>query len=214
MFSLRKLALAAGALLLCWAPAHAGVVIGVGFGYPYYHPWHHYYRPWGVYIAPPPVVIGAVPVAPAPVTIVQPVPVVQTVPAPQPTQAAAPSPNYPNSQVASNGLPLAPVPVNPVADNGQAELGRQLARLTDPDERVRADACVQLGRQKTPRAIDPLAATLAGDRSPAVREAAARALGIIGSPNSLPALQRAAQADGSNDVRHSAQFAIEIIQAR
>jgi HEAT repeat protein len=61
--------------------------------------------------------------------------------------------------------------------------------------------------------VDPLAATLAGDRSPAVRDAAARALGLIASPQALPALERAAQADADRDVRRSAQFAVEVIQA-
>jgi HEAT repeat protein len=59
-----------------------------------------------------------------------------------------------------------------------------------------------------------LAATLAGDRSPVVRESAARALGLIGSAQALPALQRAAQADSDRDVRRSAQFAVEVIQTR
>ena len=54
---------------------------------------------------------------------------------------------------------------------------------------------------------------LAADRSAAVREAAARGLGLIGSSDALPALQRAAQADDNRDVRHSAQFAAEGIRS-
>jgi HEAT repeat protein len=73
---------------------------------------------------------------------------------------------------------------------------------------------VQLGKLHDPRAIDPLAATLSGDRSPVVRESAARALGLIGSPGALPALQHAAQTDSDHDVRRSAQFAAEVIQNR
>ena len=42
----------------------------------------------------------------------------------------------------------------------------------------------------------------------------ARALGLIGSSKALPALQRAAQADSDRDVRHSAQFAAEVVQTR
>jgi HEAT repeat protein len=38
-------------------------------------------------------------------------------------------------------------------------------------------------------------------------------LGLIASPRSLPALIQAAQADNDRDVRHSAQFAVEIIRA-
>ena len=64
------------------------------------------------------------------------------------------------------------------------------------------------------RAIDPLAATLSGDVSPTVRESAARGLGLIASPSALPALQRAAQADGDRDVRRSAQFAADVIQSK
>ena len=49
--------------------------------------------------------------------------------------------------------------------------------------------------------------------APSVREAAARALGLIGDTATLPALQRAAQADDDHDVRHSAQFAAEVIRS-
>jgi HEAT repeat protein len=75
------------------------------------------------------------------------------------------------------------------------------------------DAATRLGRLKAGRAVDPLAATLAGDASPRVREAAAKALGIIGSAKALPALRKAAEADGDRDVRHTAEFAMEIVQA-
>jgi HEAT repeat protein len=91
---------------------------------------------------------------------------------------------------------------------------QNLQRLRDRDERVRADAAVQLGRLRAERAVDPLAATLAGDSSPVVREAAARGLGLIGSVKGLAALRRAAQVDGDRDVRHSAMFAVDVIQAR
>ena len=67
--------------------------------------------------------------------------------------------------------------------------------LSNSDERVRLETVTQLGRSKSPRAVDPLAATLAGDASPQVRDAAAKALGLIGSPTALPALNRAVQAD-------------------
>jgi len=53
---------------------------------------------------------------------------------------------------------------------------------------------------------------LASDRSPAVRDSAARALGLIGSRASLAALDRAAQSDDDRDVRRSAQFAAEVIR--
>jgi HEAT repeat protein len=46
-----------------------------------------------------------------------------------------------------------------------------------------------------------------------VREAAARALGLIALPGSLEALQHAAQADEDRDVRRSAAFAADVIRA-
>jgi HEAT repeat protein len=126
--------------------------------------------------------------------VLQPVPVAQPVyqaPPPRPVVAQAP----------------------PAADGSEADVERHLQLLADPDERVRADSVMQLGRMRAQRAVDPLAATLAGDRSPTVRDAAARALGLIGSPQAIPALQRAAQADNDRDVRHSAQFAIDVVQS-
>jgi hypothetical protein len=179
--------------------ATAGWSIGVGIGGPvyyrpypyYYHPYPYYYRPYGaVYIAPPPVVV-------------EPAPVVQAVPvAPQPVYAA---PAPPSTPVVAKSQPV---------ENTAGEANFYLQKLADADERVRADSVMHLGRLRASQAVDPLAATLAGDRSPAVREAAARALGLIGSPNAMPALQRAAQADNDRDVRHSAQFAVEVIQTR
>ena len=53
--------------------------------------------------------------------------------------------------------------------------------MASADQRTRSDSVAKLGKLRSTRAIDPLAATLSGDRSPAVREAAARALGLIGS---------------------------------
>ena len=65
------------------------------------------------------------------------------------------------------------------------DINYYLQQLRNPDERVRADSVLQLGRLKVISSVDPLAATLAGDRSPLVREAAARALALIGSPKAL-----------------------------
>ena len=59
----------------------------------------------------------------------------------------------------------------------------------------------------------PLARCLKEDDNPQVRDAAARALGLIGSPTSLDALQRAAGTDADRDVRRSASFAAEVIRA-
>jgi hypothetical protein len=175
---------------------HGSWAVGINIGAPvYYRPYAPYYpypypycyRPYGWYVAPPPV-------------IVQPAPVVETVVPGQPVK------------VAPSAVPaLEPI----TAASGKApEINRHLQLLADPDERVRNESVAQLGRLKAVQAIDPLAATLAGDQSPAVRDAAARALGLIGSTKGLPALQRAAQVDNDRDVRRSAQFAVEVIQSK
>jgi len=162
--------------------------VGVGIGFPgYYRPYPYYVPPPMIYYAPPPPVIYA-----APPTVV--------VPAAPP--APAPSSNY--------ELP----PPRPLDEAQLMSYQAHVNQLTSPDERVRLDAVSQLGRSKSAKAVDPLAATLAGDPSAAVREAAAKGLGLIGSPTAMPALRRAAQQDGSDHVRRTAQFSIEIIQAR
>jgi hypothetical protein len=109
-----------------------------------------------------------------------------------------------------------PVPTDrpPAGSARQQEIGQHLQQLSDANEGVRIDAVTQLGRMRALRAIDPLAATLAGDQSPAVREAAAHSLGLIASPKALPALNRASQSDSDRDVRKAAEFAVEIIQSR
>jgi hypothetical protein len=173
--------------------------IGIGIGVPVYRPYYPYYYPYPYgypyYYYPPP----------APVVVQQ--PVIQQVPvqgapvqqqqAPQqyPQQVPPPAP----SQVQTRSAPVA---------NSEY----YIHQLASPDEHVRAESALQLGRTKDPRAVDPLAATLSGDRSPAVRESAARALGLLGSQNALPALQHAVQTDTDHDVRRSAQFAVDVIQ--
>jgi hypothetical protein len=190
MFAFAGLALAGARTEL-----QAGWGIGVRVGGPvYYGPWAPYYYPYypygAVYAAPPPVVVESAPVL-------------------VPPPASAPG-----------TLPPAPVPVSGVQPVSQVQaappvdINYYLQQLRNPDERGRADTVLQLGRLKAVSCVDPIAATLAGDRSPVVREAAARALALIGSPKALPALQRAAQVDPDRDVRHSAQFAVEVVQSR
>lgn len=174
----------------------AGWGIGVRIGGPvYYRAYDPYYYPYypyrPVYVAPPPVVVESPPV------------VVQSAPVVQPANPVTPAPLPPPAVLQSSQIQ------NPV----QPDISRYLQQLRDPDERVRADSVLQLGRLRAISAVDPVAATLAGDSSPMVREAAARSLGLIGSPKALPALQRAALADPDRDVRHSAQFAADIVQS-
>jgi hypothetical protein len=182
-------------VFLVGSAAQAGWGVGIRIGVPVYAPPCYYYRPYPVYYVPPPVVV-------------QPVPAPVLVPAPVAAQPVYPAPAVqPASQAQTAAAPPQVVAVS------ATDVNRHLQLLADPDERVRADSVMQLGRAKVTQAVDPLAATLAGDRSPAVREAAARALGLIGSPKALTALQNAALADSDRDVRHSAQFAMDVIQA-
>lgn len=169
---------------------------GPGFGYGYGFYSYPVYRPYPVVVAPAPVYV-----APAPV-------VVQQAPVVQPSYSAPP-PAY----EAPTPRPL-PTSVTQVSATRQIDADRYLQQLASPDESVRVDSVMQLGRMRSERSIDPLAATLSGDRSPAVRDAAAKALGLIGSTKALPALQQASQVDSSNDVRRSAQYAIDVIQTR
>jgi hypothetical protein len=198
MKPLRILGIAIGCVLtFSGTPAHAGGrwAVGVNIGFPgCYRPWYPYY---GYYYPsyPPYYPVYAVP--PPPV-VVQPAPVVQTSTAEPPVYASP--------------APVVTRAASPAPQNGEVE--RHLQLLADPNEQVRIESVLQLGRLSAQHAIDPVAATLAGDRSPAVREAAARSLGLMGSPKALPALQRAAQMDPDRDVRHSAEFALEIVQSR
>jgi HEAT repeats len=184
------------ALILTAIPtaAQAGVRLGIGFNFgpPCYYGYGPYYRPYyyppAVYVGPPPLVY-----APAPVYLAPP-PVV-AVPAFVPAVApAAPPPSVVRA-------------ARPTNDSGN------LVALNDPAAKTRADGCIGLGRAKDPRAIGPLSRCLKEDDNPQVRDAAARALGLIGSPASLDALQRAAGNDADRDVRRSASFAAEIIRA-
>jgi HEAT repeat protein len=190
-----RLALASLVLATAESQLHAGWGVGVRIGGPvYYRPWGYYYPyyPYGAfYVAPPPVVVESAPV------VVQQAPVVQAI------NPVAPSP-LPSSAILRSSQ---------IQSAGQHDIAGYLQQLRDPDEHVRSDSVLQLGRLKIVSAVDPVAATLAGDRSPLVREAAARALALIASPKALPALQHAALADPDRDVRHSAQFAVDVIQS-
>lgn len=201
MRAMKGIAAALVVAALSWAPAQAHVGWSIGINLPVYyggywgHPYpYYYYRPYPVYVAPAPVVVETAPVYQA-------VPVVR--PAYSSPAEAAPAP-------AETPLPL-PAPVQTTGLTQDA-VGQQLQQLNATDDRARADAAVQLGRLQARRAVQPLIQTLNSDRSASVREAAARALGLIADPGSLAALQHAAQADDDREVRHSAQFAAEVIR--
>jgi hypothetical protein len=192
----RCLVLAGLALLaLPWGTAQAGgprIGVGVYVGGPYYYGpyWggYYYYRPVvPVYVAPPPVVV-------------QPGPIVTTTPLP------------PGSSVYPQ--PQADLPPPRILETRGDEIDRLLGQLGNPDDAVRADVAIRLGRMRARRAAEPLEHLLASDRSADVRDAAARALGLIGMQASLPALQRAAQSDDDRGVRSSSQFAVDVIRSR
>jgi hypothetical protein len=229
MRTLLTKSLIALALLACsWGSAQAGwggvrIGIGIGVPFPYYGPYYGpYYRPYYYgypYYGP------AVVVAPAPAVVVQPAPAAAT-PAPagssyQAAPSASPAPPTlpaptpisaaPASQT-SQPAPLAPVVARSSAPDVASDTDHLLQMLHDPGEGARVSAVMQLGRGKVQQAVEPLTQVLNGDTSPRVRDAAARALGLIASPSSLNALQTAAQADDDREVRHSAQFAAEVIR--
>jgi HEAT repeats len=203
--------LAAGALLAVVPHAQAGWSVGIGLNFPVYgRPYYHgprVYRPYPVYVQPAPLLVQPVPVYqpvyPAysvPAAPVAPAPVPELAPAPAPVPAPAPAP-----------APLPTVSYTP--SSREADVDRYLQKLQNPDPRERTEAAVQLGRLRATRAVPQLSATLSNDRSPAVRDGAARALGLIGSTDALAALQRAAQSDDDRDVRRSASYAAEVIRA-
>jgi hypothetical protein len=172
-------------------------VVGVGIGPcwgPGYYGYPYYYGPGPYpYYAPGPVVVQQAPV------VVQPAATAQVAPAPQAQVARAAS---------DDSIP----PLTPVGYH-RPEVARNIQLLSNASEKVRMDGVINLGKMRAVDAVDPVAATMSGDRSPQVREAAARALGLIGSPKALTALKYAAQADDDREVRNSAQFAVEVIQS-
>ena len=165
-------------------PLYVGPYPYYGYGYPY--PYPYYYPAPVVYQAPPAVVVRSGPYIEA-------------------APAAAPTPNPPPPPVVVPTQNVAPAPVT-------AQASALLAQLGDPNANVRRDAALNLGRQKAQAAIDPVTNLLQKDPSPQVRDAAARRSGLIASSRSLKALIYAAQADDDRDVRHSAQFAVEVIR--
>src|SRR5262245_44838850 len=171
-----------------------GFGIRIGPGY-YYGPGQYYYGYGYPYYVPGSIVYETAP----PIVVRQTVPVSEGVLAP-----TAPNPLPPP-------LPPNVVPTQNVAPT-PTRVDSLLSQLRDPSETVRRDAAMDLGRMKAQKAVDPLIQLLSKDASPIARDGAARALGLIASPRSLNALIYASQADNDRDVRHSAQFAVEIIR--
>ena len=139
-----------------------GVPLYVGPGYYGYYPYPYAYPYYPYY--PAPVVYQA---APAPL-------VYQAAPAPAVVRGVSPD----SQPVLASPPPAVAAPaVGPIP-----QLAGLLKQLGDANETVRRDAAMNLGRQKAAQAVDPVTTLLQKDPSPAVRDAAARALGLIGSP--------------------------------
>jgi hypothetical protein len=196
-----------------WASAQAGVRIGIGIGIPLGCYGYPCYAPYPVYAAP--VIYPAAPVYVAAPTY-PPAYAAAPAPAPAPATAAVPS------DTARVSAPAPSPSLTPVAQRssfvpagaGQGEVDAALQQLARGDERGRAAAAVQLGRLRAGGAVESLTQALERDASPVVREAAARGLGLIATPSSLTALQRAALADEDREVRHSASFAADVIRSQ
>jgi HEAT repeats len=184
------------------AQGQAWVRVGIGIGFPiyagpYYGPYYYpYYQPYPIYAAPAPVYV-----APAPAVVQQPPPVYSQ-PVPTVRAQESHSPSY--EETAPQPKLVAGIP---------ADFNRAIQQLSNQDERARSDAALELGRMKAQQAVDQLCTMLQSDHSPQVRETAARALGLIGNPRALAALQNSAMADGDREVRHSSQFSAEVIRA-
>jgi hypothetical protein len=196
--------------------AHAWVRIGIGLPIyvgpgPYYYGAPYYYPP--TYITPAPQVVYQ----PAPTTVPAPPAPVLKEPLPPPSQKE-PIPPPPALAPATAGQGA--VPAHLASATNAISMDNQLApqvdalvrQLSQPNETVRRDAAIDLGRMKASGAVDALINMLAADTSPVAREGAARALGLIASRSSLNALIYAAQVDNDREVRRSAQFAVEVIR--
>ena len=192
----KRCLLLAGLVLLALScgSVQAGPYVGVYVGGPYYY--RPYYR--GYYYYPP-----VVPYYVAPPVVVQSGPIITTTPIPPGS-----------SPFAQQQQQTEQVPPPRILETRGDEIDRLLGQLSNPDDKVRADVAMQLGRMKARRAEESLEQVLTADRSADVRDAAARALGLIGIPASVPALQRAAQNDDDRGVRSSSQYAIDVIRSR
>jgi predicted RNA-binding protein with PIN domain len=101
---------------------------------------------------------------------------------------------------------------------GQSRDPRAIAPLRDAltarDAGLRAAAALALGALRNRAPVNDLIQLLRQDGNSMVREAAARALGLIGSAQAAPALEAAAGEDTKNKVRKAARTSLEAIRAR
>jgi hypothetical protein len=182
---------------------------GYGYGYPYAYP-YPYYAPGYVVPAAPVYQVAPATVAPSyqlppPATVV-----------PAPTAAAnntAPAPYVAPAPTATTAPTFqAAAAVIPASNRTTPQADALVRQLADPSDTVRRDAALELGRMKALSAIDAITNVLQKDSSPVARDGAARGLGLLGSAQAMRALIYAAQADNDREVRHSAQFAVQVIR--
>src|SRR5579883_3093573 len=147
-----------------------GVPLGIGLSAPLYRP--YYAPPYPVYVAPAPVVI-------------------QQAPAPQPVYRPAYQPAY-TARATTAEPPLASEVIPTSSVNSLPEMQASMRQLASAEPGARAAGCLALGRLRTQAAVGPLTRLLQEDGDPAVRESAARGLGLIADPAALNALEQAA----------------------
>jgi hypothetical protein len=198
---------------------HGGVFISVGGFYPGY--WGLGYGPgyWGYDYYPPTYAMTAPPViyqAPPSNYAYPPTPIPKES-LPPPSQKTPVSGNEVKagagtSEERNAGPLLTLTNAIPVSNQAEPQVDSLIGQLTLTDDATRIDAAIQLGRMKAGSAVAALSNVLTQDANPMVRDSAARALGLIGSPEGLSALIRAALGDDSREVRRSSQFAVDVIR--
>jgi hypothetical protein len=94
-----------------------------------------------------------------------------------------------------------------IAQDASSEL------TSNPDFRVRVTAALTLARTKPPNARANLERAL-DDAHPAVRAAAAAALGTLGDPAAIPALERKASSESSGSVKAQMRATIDSLRNR
>ena len=139
--------------------------------------------------APPPIVVGPPVLLQQPIVVAQPPPIVVQSP-----------PRY---------VVAAPQPVSVVPP----EVASALARLASRHDNSRRDGCLILGRLGDDRAVPALMDRLKNDPAPAVRIAAASALGMIGDPNTAQILERSVVYDKRQEVRNASAVALQRVRS-
>jgi ATP-dependent DNA helicase RecQ len=110
----------------------------------------------------------------------------------------------------------ATVRVVTLGDSGDlAHVGELIRSLSDPDGNVRRLAASALGKLRAADAVGPLLELLRGETGPQVRQYSIIALGRIGDPRAIPALQKNGDDGAEKSYNRAAAWdAIALIRAR